>query len=171
MPSHSATLIKPKFEGLPLPEHSNRCGPIFLELRIRSSSLRTPALATQVRRIDGPWAGDGRCRRRNLRANVGERVRRDQLVGFEDREVGNQPGIETRAADLFSERLDLRTIAEERQCAEQFACRPAGDAGDIRGHPGQHFAGFHQRGGARRPPGWRGFRDVKVSSAAIILRA
>ena len=44
-PSHSATLIKPKFAGLLLPAHSNRCAPIGRADFSSSSAVSDPSRA------------------------------------------------------------------------------------------------------------------------------
>ena len=57
MPSHSATLIKPKLRLLPFPEHSKRCGPIGFERPVRSSSFSTVGVASKplASSVHGPW--------------------------------------------------------------------------------------------------------------------
>ncbi|MNC94798.1 hypothetical protein D3C83_117510 [compost metagenome] len=58
MPSHSATLIKPKFDGLPLPEHSKRCGPMFFDCFAKSSSFSAAgcAISPPASSVHGPFA-------------------------------------------------------------------------------------------------------------------
>ena len=54
-PSHSATLINPKFAGLLLPEHSSRCAPIARAARDTSSSGKAAARCEESGRLDRPW--------------------------------------------------------------------------------------------------------------------
>ena len=143
MPSHSATLINPKCRLLPLPEHSNRCGPIFFECGVRSSRCNTAGVASKAARLEGPRSLVIRGRRGNLGADIRELVRRDQFVGLEQRQVGVQARIESDAVVLDAEQPGLRPVAEERQRAEQFT-RRRGGARHVSCQAGQNFAGFHQ---------------------------
>ena len=159
MPSHSATLIRPKFDGLPLPEHSKRCGPIFFELRGRSSSLSDAGVASS------PLASMRPRALVTAAAAAGISVRMYassfgviSLLGSSIERSVIEPGVETHAADLLRRTAAAcDAVAEERQRAEQLTGGPAGDARHIGGEPGEDFARIDQR---RRACGGQGAEDL-----------
>ena len=119
-PSHSATLIKPKFAGLLLPEHSNRCAPIGRADFSSSSTVSDPSARSRPDVLMLPGPAVLRDGGRTLGADERLGIRGDQPVGFEARQIGDQPRIEATAAELHAVRL-----YGSAGCATAAGCRAA----------------------------------------------
>jgi hypothetical protein len=88
--------------------------------------------------------------RRNPRgtfgADVGQRIRRDQTVRLQPREVGDETRIETPPAELDAERLDGRPDATEGHSTEERASGRGIRARQIGRQPGEDRPGTDRRG-------------------------
>ena len=93
------------------------------------------------------------CRRRTLRTDKGERVRRDQAVRLKERQVGDEARIEAGSTELDAKGLNGRAGTKEGQRAEQRprcgwirTCLPW----LLRDQAREDRTGIDQRGGAGR---------------------
>ena len=58
------------------------------------------------------------CRGRTLRTDIGQRVRCDQAVRLEERQVGDEARIEAGATELDAKGLNGPAVTKEGQRAE-----------------------------------------------------
>ena len=79
------------------------------------------ARARRGRTCYGPRTAIRRDVGRTFGADVGERIRCDETIGFEQRQIGDEARIEAGAAELDAKRLSRRADAGERQRAEERA--------------------------------------------------
>ena len=97
----------------------------------------------ESRNVDRPRPAIRRDVRRTLGADVGERIRRDETTGFEQRQIGDEAGVEAAAAELDAKRLNRRAGPGQRQGAEERAGGSRIGAG-LGGGEGDRASGRHE---------------------------